>query len=82
MRYRALPRRAAPLSNGRSPDGRVLLALLHAVDDALHSTTFDDLAHRPIAHLHALAGPLRAYNPGALERVLWASAVEPSTSSS
>src|SRR6266850_385504 len=37
------------------------------------STTFDALAHRPIAHLCDLAG---AYDSRALERALWASAVE------
>jgi len=74
---------ASPLlSNTSSPHRRALLALLRAVDDGPCSSTFDALAHRPHAHLRALAGALRAHDLGALECALWASAVGHSTSSS
>jgi hypothetical protein len=69
------------LSNISSSHRRALLALLHAVNNAPRSSTFDALAHRPLAHLRALAGALRAHDLGALECALWASAVDHSASS-
>ncbi|KAI9437459.1 hypothetical protein H4582DRAFT_1815640 [Lactarius indigo] len=52
-----------------------LLALLRdATPD--YSTTFGSIAHRPLAHLRAVAGHLRSHDLGALEVALWARAVE------
>jgi hypothetical protein len=58
-----------------SPHHRAVLELLRAVD-APRPAIFNVLAHLPLAHLHALAGVLRAHDLGALECALWASAVE------
>ncbi|KAH9025663.1 hypothetical protein EDB84DRAFT_1440339 [Lactarius hengduanensis] len=51
-----------------------LLALLR--DATPDSTTFGNIAHRPLAHLRAIAGHLRSHDLGALEVALWTCAVE------
>ena len=55
-------------------------ALLTLLRDAVpDSTTFSSIAHRPPAHLHAIASRLRLQDLGALEVVLWTCAVEHSS---
>ncbi|KAH9168247.1 hypothetical protein EDB89DRAFT_1992706 [Lactarius sanguifluus] len=51
-----------------------LLTLLR--DATPDSTTFGNIAHRPLAHLRAIAGHLRSHDLGALEVALWTCAVE------
>ncbi len=51
-----------------------LLALLRDATPDL--TTFGSIAHRPLAHLRAIAGHLRLHDLGALEVALWTCAVE------
>ena len=55
-------------------------ALLALLRDAMpDSTTFSSIAHRPLAHLHAIARCLRLQDFGALEVALWTCAVEHSS---
>ena len=51
-----------------------LLALLR--DTTPDSTTFGNIVHRPLAHLHTIAGRLRLHDLGALEVAMWTCAVE------
>ncbi|KAF8267663.1 hypothetical protein EI94DRAFT_1283668 [Lactarius quietus] len=55
-------------------------ALLASLRDAMpDSATFSSIAHRPLAHLRAVAGHLRLHDLGALEVALWTCAVEHSS---